>query len=315
MSVTHSEQLDQLGAALAKAQAEVKGAAKDSTNPFFKSKYADLGAVWDACREPLTRYGLSIVQVPGFDPATQTVTVTTMLMHSSGQWVRGVAGAPFAPEKGRSDAQSIGSVVTYLRRYAVSAFASVCPEDDDGNSAGRRERSRDSDEDGVVLATDAQVKLILAKALAKGINRDALRALAVTVCGDVSRGIPEDKVDAILDAIYAAPFPQTPAAPDVPPPAPPTPATDSAPDDAPGSASDDVQTWRARAKDRLDEAKDYLSEPVYAGFKATYTKSIEKGAGAEAFAALEELVASSLRVAKKKAEAKAQRAAEEMVMS
>lgn len=312
MNLAHSEQLDQLGAALAKAQAEVKGAAKDSTNPFFKSKYADLGAVWDACREPLTRNGLSIIQVPGFDAATQTVRVTTVLLHASGQWIRGEAGAPFAPEKGRSDAQSIGSVVTYLRRYAVSAFASVCPEDDDGNGAGRRERAVESDDDGVILASEKQMKLMLVRAHAKGMSRDALRVLTVNICGDVSQGVPADRVDEILAAIAAAPIPQTP--PDGPQPVTPTPAPDSAPDSDPGSASDEVQVWRAKAYARLEEAKGQVPEPVWAGFRDTYDRAMEKGLGAEAFASLEELVASSVRVAKKKAEAKAQRVAEEMVM-
>jgi len=129
MSFTHSEQLNELGAALAKAQSQVKGAKKDAANPFFKSTYADLASVWDACRDALTSNGLSVVQFPGFDNGM--ATLDTVLLHSSGQWMAGTAGAPL----GKQDAQGVGSVLTYLRRYALAAVASVAPEDDDGNAA------------------------------------------------------------------------------------------------------------------------------------------------------------------------------------
>lgn len=130
-----SSNLDALGAALAKAQAQVKGAKKDSANPFFKSSYADLSSVWDACREALTSNGLSVVQLPGF--ADGIATLDTILLHSSGQWICGTAGAPL----GKQDAQGVGSAITYLRRYALAAVASVSPEDDDGNAAsGKAEK-------------------------------------------------------------------------------------------------------------------------------------------------------------------------------
>lgn len=125
----HSEQLNELGAALAKAQASVKGAKKDSANPFFKSSYADLASVWEACREALTANGLSVVQLPGFENGI--ATLDTVLLHSSGQWISGKAGAPL----GKQDAQGVGSVITYLRRYALAAVASVSPADDDAEGA------------------------------------------------------------------------------------------------------------------------------------------------------------------------------------
>ena len=133
----HSEFLNELGAALAKAQATVKGAKKDSANPFFKSAYADLASVWDACREALTANGLSVVQFPG-EFANGVATLETVLLHSSGQWMSVTAGAPV----GKQDAQGVGSVITYLRRYALAAVASVSPEDDDGNASVGRDKGR-----------------------------------------------------------------------------------------------------------------------------------------------------------------------------
>lgn len=126
-----SEQINDLAAALVKAQAQIKPAVKDSTNPHFRSKYADLGAVWDACRAALTANGLSVVQMPT-DAGEGRVGLTSMLMHTSGQWMRDTFSAPLQ----QNNAQGVGSALTYLRRYGLSALVGiVADEDDDGNAA------------------------------------------------------------------------------------------------------------------------------------------------------------------------------------
>lgn len=127
-----SEQINELAAALSKAQGAMLGAVKDSSNPFFKSKYADLSAVWDACRAALKANGLSVTQTTDGDDAS-VVTVITTLMHSSGQWIDG--SLTMRPKV--ADPQGIGSTITYARRYALAAMVGVCPEDDDGNAASR----------------------------------------------------------------------------------------------------------------------------------------------------------------------------------
>lgn len=120
-----SESIGQLALALSKAQGMIRGAIKDSSNPFFKSKYADLSSVWDACREPLSKNELSVIQIPS------DIGVETVLAHSSGEWIRGFL--KICPVK--NDAQSIGSALTYARRYALAAMVGIAPEDDDGNMA------------------------------------------------------------------------------------------------------------------------------------------------------------------------------------
>lgn len=125
-----SEQINELGDALAKAQGAIKGALKSEDNPFFRSKYADLAATWDACREALSANGLSVVQVTGGDDP-EIVRVTTRLIHASGQWIEGIT--VMRPTK--ADPQGIGSTITYARRYALAAIVGVAPEDDDGNAA------------------------------------------------------------------------------------------------------------------------------------------------------------------------------------
>jgi len=127
-----SENIAALSAALALAQGKIEGAVKGKENPHFKSKYADLSAVWEACRDALTANGLAVIQSPG-PIAEGRLEMTTMLVHSSGEWIRGALTIPL----GKVDAQAYGSAVTYARRYALAAFVGVSPEDDDGNAAAK----------------------------------------------------------------------------------------------------------------------------------------------------------------------------------
>ena len=124
-----SPELGELATALAKAQADIAGAHRNSDNPFFKSKYSDLASCWSAVREPLTKNGLSIVQHPSATGAT--VSLETILLHSSGQWMSGVMTATAKD----SSPQALISIVTYLRRAGLCAIASVAPVDDDAESA------------------------------------------------------------------------------------------------------------------------------------------------------------------------------------
>ena len=128
----HTENLDKLAPALAKAQGAIENAKKDSVNPHFKSKYADLASVWDACRKPLTDNGLSVIQSLGNDDGR--VSCDTMLLHVSGQWVR--SGFSMAPQQ--NTPQAFGSCATYLRRYSLQAVVGVAPDEDDGNQASNK---------------------------------------------------------------------------------------------------------------------------------------------------------------------------------
>lgn len=126
-----SESIKELATALAKAQGQIKGAVKDSANPFFKSKYADLASVVEAIRSAFAANGLSYVQ--SVEPSDKDeVRVETTILHSSGEWIGcGVLALPVS----KVDAQGYGSALTYARRYSLSAATGVAPEDDDGNAA------------------------------------------------------------------------------------------------------------------------------------------------------------------------------------
>lgn len=129
-----SDTITELAKALAKAQAAIEPATKSSENPHFRSKYADLSSVWAACRKPLTDNGLSVVQMPVDAPTPGSVALTTLLLHTSGEYISSTVSAPLT----KQDAQGIGSALTYLRRYALSAIIGVvADDDDDGNAASR----------------------------------------------------------------------------------------------------------------------------------------------------------------------------------
>ena len=131
-----SESIDKLAPALCKAQETMGGAVKDSDNPFFSSKYADLTSVWKACKESLHANGFSVIQSPISKDGR--IGVATMLLHTSGQYIKDEFTLGV---KKQNDPQADGSSITYARRYALAAFVGVCPVDDDAEAAMKRNES------------------------------------------------------------------------------------------------------------------------------------------------------------------------------
>lgn len=125
-----TEAISKLALALSKAQGEIKGAKKDVTNTFFKSSYADLASVWEACREPLSKNELSVTQPT--DLIDGQIVVKTILMHSSGESITGILPVMLGD---KATSQQLGSAITYNRRYGLAAIVGISPEEDDGNSA------------------------------------------------------------------------------------------------------------------------------------------------------------------------------------
>lgn len=122
-----------LCAALAKAKVDFSPAVKDGANPFFHSDYLTLAGAYKATTTGLSNNGLAVIQATSF--TNDSLTLTTVLAHSSGEWISGAY--PINPVK--SDPQGIGSAITYARRYAFMAIVGLAPEDDDGNEANGRE--------------------------------------------------------------------------------------------------------------------------------------------------------------------------------
>jgi hypothetical protein len=157
--------------ALVKAQAEIKAMVKDAKNDFFKSKYLTLDSMVDELKPVLAKYELAIVQ-GSTEPRTdangmlRTVTLETMVIHSSGEWMSNSVVMPVGTtfdKQGREvgpTPQIGGSSITYGRRYGLGAFFSiVTDEDDDGNAASQRQKKKAIAEGKA--ATDEEVQKIV----------------------------------------------------------------------------------------------------------------------------------------------------------
>lgn len=125
-----SETITSIAGALLKAQTAITFAAKDATNPHFKSKYADLPSVIDAIKPALNEHGIVFLQTPSpSDPGA--LALTTRLIHESGEWIEDTAIVPLP----KNDPQGYGSALTYARRYSLAAITGLYQDDDDGNGA------------------------------------------------------------------------------------------------------------------------------------------------------------------------------------
>lgn len=143
------------------AQRGFAPALKTSTNPHFKSKYADLAACVEAVIDSLNANGIALVQHT--HECEGGVTIETVFLHESGESMSG--GKLFVPAS-KHDAQGYGSALTYARRYSIQAACGIAPEDDDGNAATksapqRQPRARfDPDETFVLIANASTVKAL-----------------------------------------------------------------------------------------------------------------------------------------------------------
>jgi ERF superfamily len=137
--VEQSENITELAKALTKLQGDLKTVPKEKINPFHKSKYADLSAIWEMCRRRLADNGLSLIQ--STDVMENNIVLETTLLHTSGQWLRG----KLALNPVKMDPQGIGSAMTYGRRYAMCAMLGIATdEDDDAESAMGRQAVKTS---------------------------------------------------------------------------------------------------------------------------------------------------------------------------
>jgi hypothetical protein len=206
-----------LFAAMAKAFPEIEGATKDSNNPHFKSKYADLGAVVDAIKPALVANQLWFRQT--FHDAQGGVAVETLICHASGEEVS--CGVLFVPAS-KQDAQGYGSAITYARRYSLQTAFGVAPEDDDGMAAAKATKTvhppanvnpaadePGGDDDRAALAKEwADKQAVLIDACLKGSDFDRLkqwRTKEGKALERLHRNHPEihERLIALFDDVYS----------------------------------------------------------------------------------------------------------------
>ena len=169
-----SETIIKLSGAMAKAQSEMGGAVKDSSNPFFKSSYADLTSVIKAIKEPFANNGLSFVQFP--INGDHSIGVVTRVMHESGEWLESEYVLPLV----KNDPQSAGSAITYARRYSLASMAGIPAVDDDAEMAMVRGKSYISDRQHNELTQLMEKSKADSGKFCKAFNIESLNDLEVT---------------------------------------------------------------------------------------------------------------------------------------
>lgn len=149
--IEHSPTIAELCKALHGAQGEMTGVVKDAKNPHFKNRYATLESVLDTTRPALQANGLSVSQAPG-QLVDGAVEITTMLMHSSGEWMRSTLHMPVV----KRDPQGVGSAITYGLRYALMAVLGVPPTDDDDGERAMPDRAAPRGSNAPALHTNGR---------------------------------------------------------------------------------------------------------------------------------------------------------------
>jgi hypothetical protein len=154
MTIFYSPTIGKVAAALAKAQQEMGKAVKDSNNPAFKSKYADLTSCLDAVTAALNKHDIAVMQLP--EGHSGHISLTTLLTHSSGEYIGSTDSLPRNPNA-RNPAHEHGSTLTYLRRYGIAAVCGLGQEDDDGNSITKAPKVVDTSKAEAALTEAAKV--------------------------------------------------------------------------------------------------------------------------------------------------------------
>ena len=193
-----SESIQNLSAALSKAQAEMPAIKFDSKNPFLKNDYASLGAIIAGARPVIAKHGLSVSQLTFGEDGV--AGVETVLMHTSGEWISSSISMPVGEEKGKSSAQVAGSIVTYLRRYSLASILGIySDEDGDGNKVEperRPTRAALPKEKPVddPMTIERAMKITNSEGVAYGdIPNDKLQAMILGINKGLQNGLDDEK--------------------------------------------------------------------------------------------------------------------------
>lgn len=156
-----SNTISKIAGAIAKAQAEMPVVKFDAQNPFLKNKYATLGAVIETARPILAKHELAIVQSPVSN--VDQIGITTLITHSSGEWLEDTIFIAAQDGKGLSSAQNAGVVISYLRRYSLQAFLNMYADEDTDAHKPEVKTDNEAERKAKGLKTFADLKIRAAK--------------------------------------------------------------------------------------------------------------------------------------------------------
>jgi hypothetical protein len=185
--------MKEISAALVKAQRQFGPALKSSTNPHFKSRYADLAACIEAVIDGLNNNGIALIQQT--HECEHGVMVETIFVHESGETFS--AGKLHVPAQ-KNDPQGYGSALTYARRYSLMAACGIAPEDDDANAASKKKDAPHASGPGVIKPTGGVFESLDAE------TQNYLRNVAMDVIALLAKNDVADAYDRIESEAFDA---------------------------------------------------------------------------------------------------------------
>ena len=188
-----------LSLALSQAQAEMTNVFKGKSG--YQFKYADLASVLEILRETLPKYELAIIQTPSNDGSN--VAVTTLLSHSSGEWIKDTLSITVEVAKGNSFAQSVGSCITYLRRYQATAIAGIAQTDDDMSIKNDKDPEGSQAQTVELIRTASKVEVLAVKTKAEEAGVDIKTILKTLKIADLNR-MTSEQAERMMRKLHAS---------------------------------------------------------------------------------------------------------------
>lgn len=191
-----SESIANLAKALAAFQSEIQNPKNTADNPFYSSKYAPLHEVLNIARPLLAKHGLSVLQSPSGNGAE--ITISSILMHSSGEWIE---PDPLVLKADKPTAQGAGSAITYGRRYSISAILGISSEDDDDGNGAEPKQDKPQGKPGTL--SEKQVNRAYAIAKEAGISAEDVDTWVHTKYKKEIKALTKLEYDALCKALEA----------------------------------------------------------------------------------------------------------------
>ncbi|MGV3095536.1 ERF family protein [Staphylococcus borealis] len=198
-----SESITELNKALANFHKELKQPMKDANNPFFKSKYVPLENVVEAIDDVAPKFGLTYSQYP-VTTDDGKVGISTVLLHESGEFIE---YPPATTKPDKNTPQGVGSALTYMRRYSLSAvFGITSDQDDDGNEASGNTKAKQTSNKNVQMASAQTIgtlkkEVIEFTNLIKGTEKEAPQYIVEQKFGINNYNLTENKAVQIINNI------------------------------------------------------------------------------------------------------------------
>ena len=198
-----SESITELNKALANFHKELKQPMKDANNPFFKSKYVPLENVVEAIDDVAPKFGLTYSQYP-VTTDDGKVGISTVLLHESGEFIE---YPPATTKPDKNTPQGVGSALTYMRRYSLSAvFGITSDQDDDGNEASGNTKAKQTSNKNVQMASAQTIgtlkkEVIEFTNLIKGTETEAPQYIVEQKFGINNYNLTENKAVQIINNI------------------------------------------------------------------------------------------------------------------